>query len=46
MSLIVPALCISLYLSQNISLVVEPSGKFTAFLSFLVKIWAGQDMGQ
>lgn len=46
MSLIVSALGISPYHSQNISLAVEPFAKSTVFLSFLVKIWAGQDMGQ
>lgn len=46
MSLIVSALCINPYHSQNISLVVEPFGKSTVFLSFLIKIWVGQDMGQ
>ena len=46
MSLIVSALGINPYHGQNISLLVEPFAKSTVFLSFLVKIWVGQDMGQ
>lgn len=46
MSLIVSALGISPYHGQNTSLAVEPFAKSTVFLSFLVKIWVGQDMSQ